>query len=84
MHVVLLPAGDFGELEEPTSWEVQDAILRIKSRERRHGLEDARADMDVLRSHEVSGSDGIGAALQCLYFRALAVSRLISGVDLPL
>ena len=31
--------GDFGELEDPTSWEVQEAIRRIKERERRRGAE---------------------------------------------
>ena len=31
--------GDFGELEDPTPWEVQEAIRRIKERERRRGSE---------------------------------------------
>jgi protein-L-isoaspartate O-methyltransferase len=34
--------GDFGELEDPTPWEVQEAIARIKAREHKKGLEQAK------------------------------------------
>lgn len=34
--------GDFGELEDPTPWEVQEAITRIKSRECQKGLSQAK------------------------------------------
>jgi protein-L-isoaspartate O-methyltransferase len=34
--------GDFGELEDPTPWEVQEAIVRIKAREHKKGLEQAK------------------------------------------
>lgn len=48
------PAGDYGELEEPTPWEVQDAIARIKAREWQRGLDAARADLGAQRGHEVA------------------------------
>jgi protein-L-isoaspartate O-methyltransferase len=35
-------SGDFGELEDPTPWEVQEAVQRIKVRELRKGLEQAK------------------------------------------
>jgi hypothetical protein len=35
-------SGDLGELEDPTPWEVQEAISRIKAREHRKGLEQAK------------------------------------------
>ena len=35
-------SGDFGELEDPTPWEVQEAIARIKAREHKRGLEQAK------------------------------------------
>ena len=35
-------SGDLGELEDPTPWEVQEAIARIKSREHKKGLEQAK------------------------------------------
>lgn len=47
-------SGDFGELEDPTPWEVQEAIIRIKDRERRRGVEAARAEMAAIRSFETA------------------------------
>jgi protein-L-isoaspartate O-methyltransferase len=35
-------SGDFGELEDPTPWEVQEAVQRIKHRELHKGLEKAK------------------------------------------
>lgn len=35
-------SGDFGELEDPTPWEVQEAVQRIKQRELQKGLEKAK------------------------------------------
>jgi protein-L-isoaspartate O-methyltransferase len=35
-------SGDFGELEDPTPWEVQEAVQRIKHRELQKGLERAK------------------------------------------
>lgn len=34
--------GDFGELEDPTPWEVQEAVQRIKQRELQKGLDKAK------------------------------------------
>jgi len=42
-------SGDFGELEDPTPWEVQEAIARIKSREHRKGLDQAKVGCLVWR-----------------------------------
>lgn len=54
MQVITHVSGDFGELEDPTPWEVQEALLRMKERERKRGLEQARADIASLRSFEFS------------------------------
>lgn len=35
-------SGDFGELEDPTPWEVQEAVQRIKQRELQKGLDTAK------------------------------------------
>jgi hypothetical protein len=43
---------DFGELEDPTPWEVQEAIRRIKERERRRGADQAKSEVFNLRSYE--------------------------------
>lgn len=40
-------SGDFGELEDPTPWEVQEAIARIKAREHKKGLEQAKVGAAV-------------------------------------
>ena len=42
--------GDFGELEDPTPWEVQEAIRRIKERERRRGSEQVGGFAELCRS----------------------------------
>ncbi len=44
--------GDFGTLEDPTPWEVQEAILRIKERERKRGHDQAKSDVASLRNFE--------------------------------
>ncbi len=46
--------GDYGNLEDPTPWEVQEAIQRIKSREHTRGKEQAKADIGGLRSYELT------------------------------
>lgn len=57
--------GDFGELEDPTPWEVQDAILRIKERERKKGFDQAKQDIAALRSFEyVEMQQRVQAAMQ--------------------
>ncbi|MEW5308771.1 MAG: hypothetical protein WDW38_000703 [Sanguina aurantia] len=53
-EVITRVSGDFGELDDPTPWEVQEALLRMKGRERRRGLEQARSDIASLRSFEFS------------------------------
>ena len=56
---------DFGELEDPTPWEVQEAIRRIKVRERRHGAEQAKSEVTNLRSYEyVEMEQRVRAAMQ--------------------
>jgi protein-L-isoaspartate O-methyltransferase len=40
--VISKVSGDLGELEDPTPWEVQEAIARIKDREHRNGVEHAK------------------------------------------
>ncbi len=45
--------GDYGSLEGPTPWEVQEAIQRIKGREHERGREQAKADIGGLRSYEL-------------------------------
>ncbi|KAF5841624.1 hypothetical protein DUNSADRAFT_12080 [Dunaliella salina] len=58
-------SGDFGELEGATPWEVQDAISRIKERERRHGQAQAKQDTASLRSFEyVEMQQRVQAAMQ--------------------
>jgi hypothetical protein len=58
-------SGDFGELEEPTPWEMQEAIQRIKERERRRGTEAARAEMAAFRSYEAAEmQQRVSAAMQ--------------------
>lgn len=58
-------AGDFGELEDPTPWEVQEAISRIKERERRRGIEAARAEIAAIRSFEAAEmQQRVSAAMQ--------------------
>jgi protein-L-isoaspartate O-methyltransferase len=58
-------SGDFGELEDPTPWEVQEAVQRIKTRELSKGLEKAkvstrrgegllRAGLGIARTHACS------------------------------
>ncbi|KAG2432997.1 hypothetical protein HXX76_008725 [Chlamydomonas incerta] len=57
--------GDFGELEDPTPWEVQEAISRIKDRERRRGIDAARAEMAAIRSFEAAEmQQRVSAAMQ--------------------
>lgn len=38
-------SGDFGELEDPTPWEVQEAVQRIKQRELHRGVDKARVSV---------------------------------------
>eukprot|EP00798_Chlamydomonas_sp_ICE-L_P005097 gene5097-34897_t len=52
-EVLIQVSGDFGELEQPTPWEVQEAILRIKERERRRGIEQAKAESSTRGRHEL-------------------------------
>ncbi|KAJ9531877.1 hypothetical protein QJQ45_022018 [Haematococcus lacustris] len=57
--------GDFGELEDPTPWEVQEAIVRIKDRERRRGQEQAKQDVSALRNWEyLEMAQRVQAAMQ--------------------
>jgi hypothetical protein len=51
-------SGDFGELEDPTPWEVQEAIVRIKAREHKKGLEQAK-----VRGAAPGGARGGGCGL---------------------
>ncbi len=56
---------DFGELEDPTPWEVQEAIRRIKERERRKGAEQAKTEVTNLRSYEyIEMEQRVRAAMQ--------------------
>ena len=56
---------DFGELEDPTPWEIQEAIRRIKERERRRGAEQAKSEVTSLRSYEyVEMEQRVRAAMQ--------------------
>ncbi len=58
-------SGDFGELEDPTPWEVQEAISRIKERERRRGVDAARAEISAIRSFEAAEmQQRVSAAMQ--------------------
>ncbi|GLI63892.1 hypothetical protein VaNZ11_007009 [Volvox africanus] len=64
-EVITHVTGDFGELEDPTPWEVQEAISRIKERERRRGIEAARAEMAAIRSFEAAEmQQRVSAAMQ--------------------
>lgn len=49
---VLKLVGEFGVLEDPTPWEVQEAIQRIKNREKQKGLQQAKSDMASIKNHE--------------------------------
>ena len=56
---------DFGELEDPTPWEIQEAIRRIKERERRRGADQAKSEVTSLRSYEyVEMEQRVRAAMQ--------------------
>ena len=62
---VIAHVGDFGELEDPTPWEVQEAIKRMKDRERRRGMEQAKSEIMSLRSYEyVEMQQRVQAAMQ--------------------
>ena len=43
---------DFGVLDDPTPWQVQDAIRDIKERERKQGQEQTKAEVSNQRSYE--------------------------------
>lgn len=50
--------GDYGELEDPTPWEVQEAIARIKQREMSKGL--TQAKVRDRRTQQGGGGKGGG------------------------
>ena len=83
-------SGDFGELEDPTPWEVQEAIQRIKERERKKGQEQARAELASLRCggpwrcRSLWGSEGLGGrSRRARSWRRLGVGGLggVGGSD---
>lgn len=64
-EVICHVSGDFGELEDPTPWEVQEAIQRIKDRERRTGVDQAKSELTSLRNFEyVEMQQRVQAAMQ--------------------
>jgi protein-L-isoaspartate O-methyltransferase len=48
-------SGDFGELEDPTPWEVQEAVQRIKQRELQKGLDKAKVSWVGRAGSRVTG-----------------------------
>ncbi|WIA09202.1 hypothetical protein OEZ85_008612 [Tetradesmus obliquus] len=68
--------GDFGELEDPTPWEVQEAVQRIKQRELEKGLAKAKGEVGNLRSNELLDLQSrMGAAMQRIAELETALQR---------
>jgi protein-L-isoaspartate O-methyltransferase len=59
-------SGDFGELEDPTPWEVQEAIARIKAREHKKGLEQAKVGGGEGRFPAALGDAGLAGVARSL------------------
>ncbi|KAF8073005.1 E3 ubiquitin-protein ligase TOM1-like [Scenedesmus sp. PABB004] len=69
-------SGDFGELEDPTPWEVQEAVQRIKARELQKGLNQAKSEVGSLRSNELADMHArMGVAMQRIAELEAAVQR---------
>lgn len=60
-------SGDFGELEDPTPWEVQEAVTRIKQRELAKGLEKAKVTAARLAGWPRAAACCAGCNAACMH-----------------